>query len=56
MKGSAWWRDEVPPELGDGYIRAIIRALRDGGAWLQWTEITHGDLTFEICNPRKRWT
>lgn len=48
MKGSHWWAREVPEELGDGYKRAVLKAILDGHAVLEWKTITRGDLTFEI--------
>ena len=51
MKGSTWWAESVPPELGDGYVQAIIKAIRGGHAYITWTTVELGDLTFEICNP-----
>ena len=51
MKGSTWWAEQVPADLGDGYTRAILKAIADGHAYLTWTTVELGDLTFEICNP-----
>ena len=52
MKGSEWWETEVPPGvLGEGYIRAILKAIQNGWLHSVWWPITLGDLTFNISNP-----
>lgn len=51
MRGSEWWENEVPPSLGDGYLFAILDAIRQGWIYQVWHEVTLGDLRFQICNP-----
>jgi hypothetical protein len=48
MKGSTWWRDKVPEQLGDGYTAAILEAIDDGHAVLDWITVVDGDFEFEI--------
>jgi hypothetical protein len=48
MKGSKWWAESVPDELGDGYTSAVLEAVRNGHAVIDWIEIEHGELRFEI--------
>jgi len=43
MKGSTWWAEEVPEALGDGYADAVLRAIRNGHAVLEWKPIIFGD-------------
>jgi hypothetical protein len=48
MKGSTWWREEVPEKLGDGYTAAIVEAIADGHAVFDWITVVDGDFEFEI--------
>ena len=48
MKGSVWWEHEVPEELGPGYVRAVLEAIQDGFAEVEWRRITHGDLEIDV--------
>jgi len=48
VKGSAWWDSEVPEELGPGYARAVLEAIRDGHAVIERRKIVHGELELEI--------
>jgi len=44
MKGSVWWANEVPEDLGEGYLEAIVKAIRGGHAHIQWAKLTIADL------------
>jgi len=44
MRGSQWWANEVPEDLGEGYVKAILKAIEDGHAILRWQSLAIGDL------------
>lgn len=48
MNGSQWWASEVPEELGDGYVEAILKAIKDGHAYIQWHTLTIGTLEVRV--------
>lgn len=48
MKGSEWWAQKVPENLGDDYTFEILEAIRAGHAVFEWQTMTAGDLEFQI--------
>jgi hypothetical protein len=48
VKGSVWWDEEVPEDLGVGYTRAVLEAIRAGAFVLEWKRIVSGDLEVDV--------
>lgn len=48
MKGSAWWAERVPDSLGESYTQEVLAAVGRGDFVLDWIEIEHNGLRFEI--------
>ena len=49
MRGSEFWA-KVPERLGEEYVRLVLKAIEDGYAYLQFQELTIGDLQCEVMS------